>query len=91
MTLFESIPYTIGEKDFEIRIYYDETSINVAAFLLGYPANGYRFKITVPKKCDVKMVLEKYPVPDLVEICKKKIQENHWDSFSKIISDNMIE
>ena len=41
MELFESIPYMFEEESFDIRIYYDDATINVLAFLNGYPANGY--------------------------------------------------
>lgn len=89
MNIFNSIPYTFEEKDFEIRIYYDEASINVAAFLIGYPVNGYRFQVKIPKKCDAEKVLEKYPVPDLVEMCKDKIKEKNWERLSKVINDSL--
>ena len=50
MELFDSIPYTFEKIDFEIRIYYDDVTINVVAFLNGYPANGYRYQVKIPKK-----------------------------------------
>jgi len=88
--LFDSIPYTSEKKDFEIRIYYDDMTINVVAFLNGYPANGYRYQVKIPKGCDPKKVLEKYPVLELVEICKNHIKEKKWDRLSKILCDSGI-
>jgi hypothetical protein len=87
MKLYTSIPYTFEEKDFEIRIYYDEACINVVAFLSGHPANGYRFQAKIPKQCDAEKVLEKYPVPDLVEMCKDTIKEKKWEHLSQVVNE----
>lgn len=85
MKLFNSIPYTFEEKDFHIRIYYNESSINVAAFQNGYPINGYRFQVKLPKKSDAEKVLEQHSVPYLVKMCKDAIQLKKWDSLSEVI------
>lgn len=90
MELFESIPFTFEEKDFEIRIYYNDVTINVVAFLRDYPANGYRYQVKIPKGCDAKKVLEKYPVPELIETCKNNIREKKWDELQKIIHNSKI-
>ena len=90
MDLFDSIPYTFGEQNFEIRLYYNDTIINVVAFLRGYPANGYRYQVKIPKGCDAKGVLEEHPVPELVEACKRDIKENKWDKLQKIIHKNRV-
>ena len=90
MELFDSIPYTFEKKDFEIRIYYNDVTINVVAFLNGYPANGYRYQVKIPKKCDAKKVLENSPVPELVETCKNDIKENKWEELLKIIQESKI-
>jgi len=41
MILFEKIPMTYGDKDYEIRVLYDDATINVVAFHNNYPANGF--------------------------------------------------
>lgn len=88
MELFDSIPFTSEKDNFEIRILYDSNSINVVAFLKGFPANGYRYQIKVPKECDVKKVLENHPVPELVDTCKNDIKEKKWEKLLKIIQEN---
>ena len=79
MELFSSIPFVFENNTFDIRILYDDTTINVLAFQNSHPANGYRYQIKVPKVCDPKNILEKYPVPELVEKCKNDIKEKTWD------------
>ena len=88
MELFDSIPFSFENDNFEIRIFYDAITINVVAFLSTYPANGYRYQVKIPKGSDVKKVLENYPVPELVETCKNDIKEKKWDKLQKIIQEN---
>lgn len=90
MELFDSIPYNFEKEDFEIRIFYDAATINVVAFLKGYPANGYRYQVKIPKRFDAKKVLENFPVPELVETCKKDIKEKNWEKLSKVICKSKI-
>ena len=90
MELFDSIPFTFEEKDFEIRIYYNEVTINVVAFFRNYPTNGYRYQVKIPKACDAKKVLEEYPVPELIETCKNDIKEKKWNKLQKIIHKSKI-
>lgn len=88
MTLFKTIPVKSAGKDYEIRVYYDDRNINVVAFLNNYPVNGYRHLVKMPKRCDIKKVLEKHPVPELVEICKNEITERRWETLSKVIHES---
>ena len=90
MELFDCIPFTFEEKDFEIRIYYNDVTINIVAFLSSYPANGYRYQVKIPKGCDVKKVLDEYPVPELIETCKNDIKGKKWDNLQKIIHKSKI-
>ena len=76
MKLFKKIPMIFEDKNYEIRILYDETTINVVAFHNNYPANGYRHQIIIPKKCNIRKLLEKHPVNELVEISKSDISQN---------------
>ena len=85
MELFNSIAFTFEGTDFEIRIFYDDTTINVVSFLNGHPACGYRYQVKIPKDSDVKKILENHPVPELVENCKNDIKEKRWDKLLKII------
>ena len=87
MNLFKKIPLQCEGKDYEIRVLYDERTINVVVFLNNYPANGYRYQVQVPKRCDAKRILEKHPVPELVEKCKDDIIQKRWDSLSQMMKD----
>jgi len=90
MELFNSIPFIFEEEDFEIRIFYDDVTINVVSFLNGYPANGYRYQIKIPKEWNAKKILENHPVPELVEKCKNDIMENKWEILLEVIQENKI-
>ena len=90
MRLFEKIAMTFEEKDYEIRVLYEDAIINVVAFFNNHPANGYRHQIRVPKKCNVQGVLEQGIVDELVELSKNDIIEKRWGKLSKIIQENMI-
>lgn len=85
MEFFNSVPFLFEGENFEIRIFYDAITINVVAFLNGYPVNGYRYQVKIPKGCDVKRVLEDYPVPELIETCKNDIKEKKWEKFLMIL------
>ncbi len=89
MKLFKKIPMTFEEKDYEIRVLYDETTINVAVFLNNHPANGYRHQIILPKKCHVEGVLGKDAVTELIEICKDDIIQKRGEKLSKTIQENV--
>ncbi|MHA2219562.1 MAG: hypothetical protein ACXACY_26955 [Candidatus Hodarchaeales archaeon] len=89
MRLFKKIPITFEEKDYEVRVLYEDTAINVVAFLNNYPANGYRYQVQLPKKCNVQRVLEQDFVDELVEMSKNDIIEKRWEKLSKIIRVNM--
>jgi hypothetical protein len=90
MTLFRKIPFRFAEKDYEIRVYYDDRSINVVAFLNNYPANGYRHLVKIPKRCNVKKVLEKHTVEELIETSRNEIIEGRWETLSKAIRESEI-
>lgn len=73
------------EKDYEIRVLYDDTIINVVAFLNNYPVNGFRHQIKIPKKFDVKRILKTDAVKELVEMSKNNIIEKRWDRMLKAL------
>jgi len=85
MILFKKIPTKIEKKDYEIRILYDETTVNVVAFLNSYPANGFRHQIQIPKKFEVKKALKADAVKELVEMSKNDIIEKRWERLLKTL------
>ena len=88
MILFNKIPFPFEGKNYEIRILYDDTTINVVAFLNNHPASGYRYQVKLPKGCDAKGILEKNDVLELVEKSKADILEKKWERLSKTIHEN---
>ena len=90
MELFKKIPWGHGGKDYEIRLLYDDRTINVVAFLNNRPANGFRYQVQIPKGCDAKMVLDKHSVPELVEYCKKDIEESQREKFERLIAEAKV-
>jgi len=88
MNLFKKIPLTFENKDYEIRIYYDDTIINAAAFLNNHPVNGFRHQILIPKNCDAHSILEKGAALELIETCKNDITEKRWEKISEIIQEH---
>ena len=84
MELFETIPFNFEKDSYDIRVYYDDETINVLAFCKNRPANGYRYQIKIPKGYDVKNILEKFPVNNLVENCMSDIKEKSWAEFNKV-------
>lgn len=85
MKLFRRIPMKFEENEYEIRILYDDATINVVAFLDNHPANGYRHQVKLPKACAVEEVLAEYAVDELVDISKNDIAEGRWDKLSRVI------
>jgi hypothetical protein len=89
--LFKKTPLRFEGQDYEIRMLYDNETINVVAFLGNHPANGYRHIVKIPKKCDAKKVLEKHALAELIEVCKGEIIEKRWETLSKVISESAID
>ncbi len=90
MKLFKKIPISIEEKDYEIRVLYDDTVINVVAFLDNHPANGYRHQIKLPNKCNVLEVLEQNIAGKLIEMTKNDIIEKRWEKTYETIQQNIM-
>ena len=90
MKLFKKIPKSIEEKEYEIRVLYDDTGINVVAFLDNHPANGYRHQIKLPNKCNVLEVLEQNIAGKLIEMTKNDIIEKRWEKTYKTIQQNIM-
>ena len=90
MKLYKKIPMSFEEKDYEIRVLYDDTVINVVAFLDNHPANGYRHQIKLPNRCKVLEVLEQNIAGKLIEITRNDIIEKRWEKISETIQQNII-
>jgi len=88
MILFKKIPMSFEEKQYEIRVLYDETTVNVVAFLQNHPANGFRHQVKMSKHVDIKGVLEMNAAEDLIEICKNDILEKRWEKWGRILQEN---
>ena len=79
MTLFKKVPMSHENRDYEIRVLYDDSAINIVAFMNNYPVNGFRHRILIPRNRDVKEVLKKEPVQELIDISKRDITEKRWE------------
>ena len=87
MILFEKRPMTFEGMAYEIRVLYDSSVINVVAFRDNHPANGFRYQIKIPKKCDAKAILTQGAATELVEMSKNDITHKRWEGLKKIISE----
>ena len=88
MILFEKRPMTFEGMEYEIRVLYDNTMINVVAFRDNHPANGFRHQIKIPKKCDAKAILNKGAAIELVEMSKNDVINKRWEGLNKILSES---
>ena len=83
MLLYKKVPYSFAEKDFKIKVFYDDNAINIVAFKNHYPANGFRHQIKISKNLVMKELLQNKVIDELIEICKKDISEKRWDRLSR--------
>ena len=88
MILYKKHPMTFEEKKYEIRVLYDDTTINVVTFFNNHPANGFRHQVKIKKGFDVEGILEMKAVNNLIEMSKNDIIEKRWDTFLKILDEN---
>lgn len=79
MILHKEIPFSFEEKDYKIKVFYEENLINIVAFRKNYPANGFRHQIQIPKSVSTEKILESDAVKDYVELCKKDISAKRWE------------
>jgi hypothetical protein len=79
MLLSRSIPFTFENKEYEIKVFYNDTLINILVFLKNYPVNGLRHYIKISKNLSVKMLLERKVIDELVDLAKKDILEKRWE------------
>jgi hypothetical protein len=83
MILFKSIPFTFEDKDYEIKVFYNDTTINTLVFHNHYPVNGFRHQIKISKKLSVKELLERNVIDEIIEIARKDIFEKRWERLLK--------
>ena len=88
MKLHEKIPVNCEGKDFEIRVLYDNTTINVVAFHNNHPANGFRHQIKFQKKLSCEEIVKRDAVKELIEQSKKEITEKKWEKFVESLNEN---
>lgn len=91
MILFKKIPMICEGRNYEIRVLYDDSVINVVAFLNNHPANGFRHQVKISKQVDIKGVLETDAAKELVEICKNDIIGKRWEKWLAVIQENTME
>jgi hypothetical protein len=86
MKLFKKIPMIFDAKSYEVRVLYDENTINIVAFCDNHPANGFRHQVKISKKMDIERILDTPAVDALVQVCKTDIIEKRWERFLKEVA-----
>lgn len=85
MKLLKKIPFTHQDMRYEVRVLYNDDTINIAVFSNNHPANGIRYQIKIPKY----ITIEKLHIPDhlqtWIEMSKKDIIENRWEKFKQLV------
>lgn len=84
MILYKKVPFSFEEKNFEIKIFLDDNTINIVAFRNNYPANGFRHQIKISKSIPVEEILKQNVIDELIEICMKDISEKRWERLTTI-------
>ena len=75
MNLFKKVSFAFEERDYEIKVFYNDTLITGVAFHNNYPANSFRHQITVSKKLPVRELLGKDVIDEIIEVSKRDIVE----------------
>ena len=79
MLLYKKVLYSFAERDYEIKVFYDNNTINIVAFKNHYPANGFRHQIKISKNLAMKEILQEKVIDEFIEICKRDISEKRWE------------
>lgn len=87
MIFYKKVPFSFEEKNYEIRVFYDDKTINIVAFRNNYPANGFRHQIKISKSIAIEEILKQKVIDELIEICKKDISEKRWERLLTINHD----
>ena len=88
MILFKSIPFTFEDKDYEIKVFYNDTVINILVFHNNYPVNGFRHQIKISKNLSVQELLKLDVIDEIIEIARKDIFEKRWERLLKTSGNN---
>ena len=83
MLLYKKVPYSFAEKDYKIKVFYDDNTINIVAFKNHYPANGFRHQIKISKNLAMKEILQEKVIDEFIEICKRDISEKRWERLTQ--------
>ncbi len=84
MTFYKKVPFSFEEKDYDVKVFYDDKTINIVAFRNNYPANGLRHQIKISKSIPIEEILKQKVIDELIEICKKDISEKRWERLTAI-------
>jgi len=84
MVLYKKVPFSFEEKNYEIKVFYDDKIINIVTFKNNYPANGFRHQIKASKNLPVEKILKQKVIDESIEICKKEISEKRWERLTTI-------
>ena len=79
MLLYKKVLYSFAEREYEIKVFYDNNTINIVAFKNHYPANGFRHQIKISKNLVIKEILQQKVIDEFIEICKRDISEKRWE------------
>ncbi|MEA1940251.1 MAG: hypothetical protein U9N03_06275 [Candidatus Caldatribacteriota bacterium] len=79
MLLYKKVPFSLGKKEYEIKVFYDEDAINIVLFKDHYPGNGFRHQIKISKNLVMKKLLQNNIIDEFIEICKRDISEKRWE------------
>jgi hypothetical protein len=81
MKSFKNIPFNHEGKEYEIRIFYDDSEISVVVFFNHHPVNGYRYQIKFSKNIDIEKFLDVRNFDNLIDSAKNDILNNSWERF----------
>jgi len=79
MLLYKKVLYSFAEREYEIKVFYDNNTINIVAFKNHYPVNGFRHQIKISKNLVIKEILQQKVIDEFIEICKRDISEKRWE------------
>jgi len=61
MIFYKKVPFSFEEKNYDIKVFYDDKTINIVAFRNNYPANGFRHQIKISKNLPIKEIVNNAP------------------------------
>ena len=86
MKLMKKIPFKHESNQYEIRVLFENNTINTVVFHSNYPVNGYRYQIQIPKKTDPERIVNSVLFSETVSQAKQDITENRWEKLMQIKS-----